>query len=147
MNGKKRSDRRERAHASIWARGGDDRGFTLVELAVVVAVVAILIAVLFPRMNGLVSGARRSEVRRDAQHISAAIELMKIEGVYDPDDTRLGDRIRESAGRDFEGRVTELKTDGGFTYTRQVGGESYSVTYDAATADFTDTVPRDNGGG
>lgn len=108
-------------------------GFSSVELNIVVLVIAVLIFALLPSMLSLVSNARLSNVRQDAAGIGAAIEVLKLEGRFDPDDSGLATLIFETSGIEYGGRISELKPDGCFYYSRTDGGVTYVVRYNSLT--------------
>ena len=56
------------------------KGFTLIELIVVIAIIAILAAVLVPRMIGFTDNARRRAVESDARNILTAASAIVAEG-------------------------------------------------------------------
>lgn len=58
--------------------------FTLVELLIVIAIIGILVALLFPAVNGAIEGARRAQAQNDASHIAAAILAYDIDYGYFP---------------------------------------------------------------
>ena len=110
-----------------------DDGFTTVELVVVIIVIALLTAALFPAMASLISDARIAGAKQDAASIGAAIELLKIDGSFDPADHGLYDKVCELSGAQFHGQISELRSDGGFLYTVEAGNATYVVCYDATS--------------
>lgn len=55
------------------------RGFTLVELLVVIAIIGILMALLFPAVNGVLESARRTSAANDASQIANAVIMYETE--------------------------------------------------------------------
>jgi len=53
-----------------------ERGFTLVELLVVLAVLAILIAIVVPNLAGITGGARRSAAETELDTVQTAMDSM-----------------------------------------------------------------------
>jgi type IV pilus assembly protein PilA len=60
-----------------------ERGFTLVELLVVLAVLAILIAIVLPNLAGITGGARRTAAETEFDTVQTAMDSMmsKYEGI------------------------------------------------------------------
>ena len=110
-----------------------EHGFSTIELSVVILVIIVLTILIAPRIFALVSGARLAGVRQEAAGIGAAIEILKIEGRYDPRDEDLFELIFEETGVIYEGELSELDADGGFVYGRTIGNEYYSARYDSST--------------
>ena len=61
----------------------DSRGFTLIEVMVVVAILAILAAIIVPRIMGRPEEAKRTKAQIDIKGIEEALNLYKLDnGVY-----------------------------------------------------------------
>ena len=64
------------------------RGFTMVELIIVVAVIAILASIIIPKMSGARDKAKLAGCKTNMKHISIAFELYANDnqGCYQPSD-------------------------------------------------------------
>src|SRR5918996_363795 len=63
--------------------GRDERGFTFIEVMVVVAILAILAALVVPRVMGRTDDAKRTAAKVQIRHIEGALQLYKLDnGVY-----------------------------------------------------------------
>lgn len=61
----------------------DDRGFTFIEIMVVVAILAILAALVVPRIMGRTDEAKRTAAKVQIRNIEGALQLYKLDnGVY-----------------------------------------------------------------
>ena len=61
----------------------DDRGFTFIEIMVVVAILAILAALVVPRIMGRTDDAKRTAAKVQIRNIEGALQLYKLDnGVY-----------------------------------------------------------------
>ena len=117
-------------------------GFSVVELAVVAAVIVMLTILLFPRFAALTTDARQSELRQDARSIQAAIELLKIERRFDSEDERITEVIEDYVGRRLSGRISALTSGGSFIYTKDVEGYRYQIAYDDQKMAFVEPGRR-----
>lgn len=64
-------------------RRGSQGGFTLIEIMVVVTILAILIALVAPKMVGRTDQARRVSTKAQIKNIEGALQLYKLDnGVY-----------------------------------------------------------------
>ena len=64
-------------------RFNDFRGFTLIEVMVVVVILSILAAIVVPRLTGRADEARITKAEVDIRNIEAAIELFQLDsGLY-----------------------------------------------------------------
>ena len=60
----------------MFKRIRSERGFTLVELLVVLAVLAILIAIVVPNLAGITGGARRAAAETELDTVQSAMDSM-----------------------------------------------------------------------
>ena len=68
--------------ASRWTRK-HERGFTFIEIMVVVAILAILAALVVPRIMGRTDDAKRTAAKVQIRNIEGALQLYKLDnGVY-----------------------------------------------------------------
>lgn len=86
-------------------KGKKLKGFTLIELIVVIAIVASLAAILTPLFFGMVKEARASKYQAQARHVFEGVQLALTnlsasDGVYAPDSIYIGaaDGIAHSGG-------------------------------------------------
>lgn len=117
--------------AKLKNRLNNRKGFTLIELIVVIAIIAILAAVLIPQMAGFTKKAKSSNTLSEAKNIATAFSAM----------------IAENPSRSFSAAptgddLTELKNMAG-QFTGALSAVSVSIT---GGVDFTYTATAANGG-
>lgn len=128
------------------------KGFTLIEILLVVAIIAFLVAILVPSIGNFGADAKNKAVRADLNTLRSAVELYRINhGVYPPQATwstvltaetnRLIDRVPDdpyaTGGADYLYKLWD--TSGRHTYVvYSVGTASGAVT--ATVGDDTCTI-------
>ena len=129
-----------------------EKGFTLIEMLLVVAIIGFLVAILLPSVAGFGSDAKDKAVKADLRQLKTAVEVYYISfGAY-PDDTGWGTKdscLLTADGTSGYNRVVdqfsadpyENGTNGNAdTYAYVVSGNTYVITSDkGATA--APTVP------
>jgi general secretion pathway protein G len=65
-------------------RAGLSRGFTLIEIMVVVVILGILAAVIVPRLTDKPDEARVVKARSDIRQLESALEMYKLDNFYYP---------------------------------------------------------------
>lgn len=125
------------------------KGFTIVELVIVIAVIAILAAVLIPTFSGIIERANKSAVQQ------VAASLYKEAYALDLSDGVLDGKEGEAAITEVEKNEVEYKVDEkthtftSFSYTDSEKG--YTATFDGETwtikeASASTEIDADKGG-
>ena len=114
------------------------KGFTIVELVIVIAVIAILAAVMIPTFGGIIEKANKSSVEQTAQALyKQAIALDLADGTQDGKD---GDDVIDEVEKkdvtytvDANGKVTKFEyTDTAKKLTATFDGSKWTVNKAAA---------------
>ncbi len=110
------------------------KGFTLIELIVVIAILGILAAILIPQFSGFQQKAKSSQVMVNAKQIATAADALLVEKGSVPDATE----IVKVAGSDIIAtHITGISTpaadaDGSghvlFTYVLKIDEVTYTAT-------------------
>lgn len=122
------------------------KGFTLIELIVVIAIIGILAAILIPQFTGFQDRATRTQVTTDAKQISTALDGLIAEGKITANvasATLASDPVVALSGVPAA-RITSLayETDGGFTLTSTVtnkAGTAFVATTSSSGVAFVVT--------
>lgn len=100
------------------------KGFTLIELVIVIAILAILAAILIPSISGYVNKANDARNQANGRSVYMAATL----AVSENEDT---EKQKAAASSLSDTKVSEIKTDdsGNVTsVTYSIGDKSYTVT-------------------
>lgn len=89
------------------------KGFTLIELIVVIAILGVLALILVPQFMGYVDDADIQTQRSNVKTIHSAAEasLAKLKTIANPDDRNLGEfnkNVKKSLGDSFSGYTITL---------------------------------------
>lgn len=103
------------------------KGFTLIELIVVIAIIGILAAILIPQFTGFSDKARSAQVTVDAKQIATAGESLWVETGITP----TAGAIAALAGSDISsGAISSIGITNNhltFTYVRTVDTAAFSA--------------------
>jgi type IV pilus assembly protein PilE len=105
-------------------------GFTLIELMIVVAVIAVLTAIALPSYQGYVARGKRAEARA---------EVLKAEGWlerYFTENNRYSDTATSTVNAAFSSR---------FTVVPAIGAANYNITLAVAATTYTVTATPTGG--
>ena len=120
------------------------KGFTLLEIIVVVTIIAILAAYIAPKVVGRADDARISKAKSDIRVLESSMELYKLDNfVYPSSDQGLDALVNKPAGSDLKhwrrgGYIKKLNKDPwGNKYQYQLPGvngefDIYSLGADSA---------------
>lgn len=107
------------------------KGFTLIELIVVIAILGILAAILIPQFTGFQNKARESQALVSAKQIATAIDSFFAENNAWPASAADNAEVIALAGTPAGGWVVgddaDTLGDGGFGWSVTVGGTAYTA--------------------
>ena len=88
------------------------KGFTLIELMIVIAIIIILAAIAIPNYLRMTDRARRSRVAGDFASIATALEAYSVDWGQYPEATAFGNGAAEAFGKNAPGSHTEKEIAG-----------------------------------
>ena len=110
------------------------QGFTLLEIIVVVAIIAILAAYIAPKVTGRVDDARISKAKSDIRVLESSLELYKLDNfVYPSGDQGLDALINRPSGDNARNW-----REGGYIkkLTKDPWGNDYRYLYPGSNGEF-----------
>ena len=111
-----------------------NHGFTLLEIIVVVAIIAILAAYIAPKVTGRVDDARVSKAKSDIRVLESSLELYKLDNfVYPSSDQGLEALVNKPSGAN-----TRNWRDGGYIkkLTKDPWGNDYRYVYPGSNGEL-----------
>jgi prepilin-type N-terminal cleavage/methylation domain-containing protein len=124
---------------------GNERGFTLIELAVVTMILAILVAIGLPSVLGFRARANEARVMADLTHVAIAEGgILALDGGYSSDEARIEPLVRGidiGNATDTSVRVVVADVDPGdgaqvLLYARAVSGSWFGLRLVGVGADI-----------
>ena len=110
------------------------QGFTLLEIIVVVAIIAILAAYIAPKVTGRVDDARIAKAKSDIRVLESSLELYKLDNfVYPSSDQGLEALVNKPSGSN-----TRNWRDGGYIkkLAKDPWGNEYRYVYPGSNGEF-----------
>lgn len=89
----------------------NQKGFTLIEILVVVAIIALLAGIIVPKLMGRQEEAQRTKAAADIRNIQTALDLYKLDNGFYPS-TEQG--LEALVKRPETGRIPERWKEGGY---------------------------------
>ena len=111
-----------------------NRGFTLLEIIVVVAIIAILAAYIAPKVAGRVDDARISKAKSDIRVLESSLELYKLDNfTYPSTEQGLEALVNKPSGEN-----TKNWREGGYIkkLNKDPWGNDYQYQYPGANGEF-----------
>ncbi|MDH3636559.1 MAG: type II secretion system major pseudopilin GspG [Gammaproteobacteria bacterium] len=111
-----------------------NRGFTLLEIIVVVAIIAILAAYIAPKVAGRVDDARISKAKSDIRVLESSLELYKLDNFVYPS----GEQGLDALVNKPSGEGTKNWREGGYIkkLNKDPWGNPYQYLYPGSNGEF-----------
>lgn len=102
------------------------RGFTLLELIIVVFILSLLVTIVAPRIIGRTDDARVAEAKVQIKNFETALKLFKMDNGFYPD-TQQG--LESLAERPATGRIPKNYRSGGYLEQKKIPPDPWGSPY------------------
>ena len=102
------------------------RGFTLLEIIVVVFILSILVALVAPRIIGRTDDARITDTKLQIKNFEMALKLYKLDSGFYPDTQQGLDALIE---KPTTGKIPQKYRDGGYLEQKKIPADPWGNPY------------------
>jgi general secretion pathway protein G len=107
-------------------RQNSDRGFTLLEIIVVVFILSLLVAIVAPRIIGRTDEARVTAAKIQIRNFETALKLFKLDNGFYPDTQQGLDALIEKPAT---GRIAQKYKEGGYLEQKKISPDPWGNPY------------------
>jgi general secretion pathway protein G len=107
-------------------RQNSDRGFTLLEIIVVVFILSLLVAIVAPRIIGRTDEARITAAKIQIRNFETALKLFKLDNGFYPDTQQGLDALIEKPAT---GRIPQKYKEGGYLEQKKIPPDPWGNPY------------------
>lgn len=108
------------------ARQNSDRGFTLLEIIIVVFILSLLVAIVAPRIIGRTDEARVTAAKIQIRNFETALKLFKLDNGFYPDTQQGLDALIEKPAT---GRIPQKYKEGGYLEQKKISPDPWGNPY------------------
>lgn len=120
------SDAQNEKTCGCLARRQRERGFTLIEIIVVVFILSLLAAIITPRIIGRTDDARIAEAKVQIKNFETALKLFKLDNGFFPTGEQGLDALIQKPG---VGRVPNQYREGGYLEQKRIPADPWGNPY------------------
>ena len=107
-------------------RQNSDRGFTLLEIIIVVFILSLLVAIVAPRIIGRTDEARVTGAKIQIRNFETALKLFKLDNGFYPDTQQGLDALIEKPAT---GRIPQKYKEGGYLEQKKIPPDPWGNPY------------------
>lgn len=107
-------------------RQNSDRGFTLLEIIIVVFILSLLVAIVAPRIIGRTDEARVTGAKIQIRNFETALKLFKLDNGFYPDTQQGLDALIEKPAT---GRIPQKYKEGGYLEQKKISPDPWGNPY------------------